>query len=403
MIDFCILSAQKLSMNITIKNMGLPFQPKPLLVFCRKSLPQILQCIQAAVEIESPSSSSEAVGRLADFFAGEFRAAGGQVKILRHRTAGPALVANFSSARPGRKPLLVIGHLDTVWDFGTLREMPFRIRGNKAYGPGIFDMKAGIVCGLWALRSLHACGIPLPRPVHFFLNPDEEVSSVAFRKQLLAEGVAAEAALVLEPAAPGGAVKTARKGVGEFRLAVHGRSAHAGINPSAGVNAISELCGQLRRIEGFARPGHGLTLNVGVIQGGTRSNVVPETALATIDVRIARAADKASIERKVLGLRAIHPEARVEVRGGINRPPLERRMAAGLYRQARQLAAAMGIELPEAASGGGSDGNFTASLGTPTLDGLGAVGEGAHARHEHVLISELPRRTALIAALLATL
>jgi glutamate carboxypeptidase len=209
--------------------------------------------------------------------------------------------------------------------------------------------------------------------------------------------------LVLEPAAAGGALKTARKGVGEFRITAHGRSAHAGIDPAAGVNAIAELARQLLRIEKMARPKQGLTLNVGVMQGGTRSNVIPEKAWAAVDVRIPRAADQEIIERRVYSLKPIHPEARLEIRGGINRPPMEHARAAALFRKARELASEMGMELKEASTGGGSDGNFTAALGIPTLDGLGGVGDGAHALHEHVVIRELPRRAALLAALIASL
>jgi glutamate carboxypeptidase len=209
--------------------------------------------------------------------------------------------------------------------------------------------------------------------------------------------------LVLEPAAAGGALKTARKGVGEFKITVHGRSAHAGVNPAGGANAILELTRQLFLVQAMARPRQGLTINVGRIEGGTRSNVVPERATAWIDVRIPRLRDRAVIERRVRRLKPCHPEARLEIEGGINRPPLERKMAAALFRKARALGRAMGMDVTETSTGGGSDGNFTAALGVPTLDGLGAVGDGAHGRHEHILISELPPRAALLAALLATL
>ncbi len=281
--------------------------------------------------------------------------------------------------------------------------MPFRIRKGRAYGPGILDMKSGLVCGLWAVRALRALKVSPSSPVRFFLNSDEETSSVAFRKRILDEARGARAVLVLEPAAAGGALKTARKGVGEFRIIVHGRAAHAGINPGAGVNAIAELARQLLQIEKLARPSRGLTLSVGVVEGGTRVNVVPERASAVVDVRVPRLKDGEAIDRKVYGLKPIHPEARLEITGGINRPPMERARAAGLFRKAKELARELGMELQEASTGGGSDGNFTAALGIPTLDGLGGVGDGAHARREHVLIRELPRRAALLAALIATI
>jgi glutamate carboxypeptidase len=264
-------------------------------------------------------------------------------------------------------------------------------------------MKSGIVIGLWAIRALQALRISPAGPIHFFLNSDEEVSSIAFRKEILAAARRARAVLVLEPAAAGGALKTARKGVGEFKITVHGRSAHAGVSPAAGVNAIMELARQLFRIQAMAHPRQELTINVGRIEGGTRTNVVPERATAWIDVRIPRLQDRATIEEKIRGLRPFDSGTQLEIEGGINRPPMERDMAATLFRKARALGLAMDMDLTEASTGGGSDGNFTAALGVPTLDGLGAVGDGAHARHEHILISELPRRTALLAGLLATL
>ena len=205
------------------------------------------------------------------------------------------------------------------------------------------------------------------------------------------------------PPRPRGPLKTSRKGVGEFQITVRGRSAHAGINPSAGVNAISELARQIPRIEKLARPKRGLTVNVDVIQGGTRVNVIPELAVARVDVRVPTALDREKIERQMRALSPIHPEAKLEITGGVNRPPMERKMAIALFRQARELGRQMGLELKEAATGGGSDGNFTAALGIPTLDGLGGTGDGAHARHEHVILSELPQRAALLAALMASI
>ena len=359
--------------------------------------------LERTVKMESPTNSKPHVDALSRFLAQEFRRAGGRIRLLGHPEAGAAVLAEFWGEKRGAKPLLLLGHHDTVWDAGTLARMPYRVRGSRAFGPGILDMKAGIGVGLWAIRTLKALGIEPRGPVRFFLNSDEEVSSRAFRRQMEAEARRARAALVLEPADQGGALKTSRKGVGEFRITVHGRSSHAGINPGAGVNAIAELARQLVRIEKFARPGRGLTLTVGTVQGGTRSNVVPERAWAAVDVRIPQARDQARIERQLHGLKPFHPEARLEVTGGINRPPMMRAMAADLFRCAQALGRELGMELREASTGGGSDGNFTAALGIPTLDGLGAVGDGAHAPHEHVIVRELPRRTALLAALLATL
>lgn len=374
-----------------------------LRAYCESELNALLLCLQKAVEIESPSLNKPAVDHMATFFAEEFTKRGAHVKLLDHPTAGSAVVAEFWGSASGARPILLLGHLDTVWEIGTLVQMPFQLREDRAYGPGIFDMKSGIVCGLFALQALAALKVTPSCPVRFFLNADEEVSSMAFREELLAEARGARAALVLEPAAAHGALKTARKGVGEFQIAVHGRSAHAGINPSAGVNAISELARQILRIEKLARPKRGLTVNVDVIQGGTRVNVIPELAVARVDVRVPTARDRETIETRMRALTPIHPEVKVEVAGGINRPPMERKMARALFRKAWELGSQMGLELKEAATGGGSDGNFTAALGIPTLDGLGGCGDGAHARHEHVIVPELPQRAALLAALIAAI
>ena len=376
--------------------------PKALLAYCQSDMDAFLRCLRRAVEIESPSLNPKAIDRMANFFAREFRNHAAKVRFLRNSRAGSAVVAEFWGEARDARPILLLGHLDTVWDVGTLREMPFQVREGRAYGPGIFDMKSGIVCGLWAVQALSVAKVTPPGPVRFFLNADEEVSSFAFRDDLLAEARGARAVLVLEPAAAQGAVKTARKGVGEFQVTVHGRSAHAGINPSAGVNAISELARQIPRIERLARPRKGLTVNVDVIQGGTRVNVIPELAMARVDVRVPTVRDRDRIETRMRALSAINPDVKLEITGGVNRPPMERKMASGLFRTARDLGRRMGLELKEASTGGGSDGNFTAALGIPTLDGLGGTGDGAHARHEHVILSELPQRAALLAALLAS-
>ena len=279
---------------------------------------------------------------MANFFAQEFCRRGAKVQLLGHPKAGSALVVEFWGEAEGAKPILLLGHLDTVWDVGTLAEMPFKVQDGRAYGPGIYDMKSGIVCGLWAVQALTALKLKPAGPVRFFLNADEEMASTAFREELLAEARRARAVLVLEPAAARGALKTARKGVGEFQVSVHGRSAHAGINPSAGVNAISELARQILRIEKFGKPRRGLTVNVDVIHGGSRANVIPELATARVDVRVPTALDRDKIEKQMRSLQAIHPEARLEITGGVNRPPLERKMARELFRHARDVRTADG-------------------------------------------------------------
>lgn len=363
----------------------------------------MLQMLRDAVRIESPSNEPEAVTAMAKFWAKELRQSGGRVRVQKHPRAGAAVTAEFWRGARRAKPILLLGHTDTVWSIGTLAEMPFRVSGGRAYGPGVFDMKAGLVIGTWAIRALRAARITPQSPVRFFLNPDEETGSLAFRSRLLAEAKHARVCLVLEPAAGGGAVKTSRKGVGVFRLSVHGRSAHAGINPAAGINAISELARQIPRVEALARPARGITVTAGLIEGGTRSNVVPESASVTFDIRIPRLRDGEWVERKLRALKPVNAMARIELRGGFNRPPMERRHAAALFSKARILAAKLGFALSEASTGGGSDGSFAAALGVPTLDGLGGVGSGAHAPDEHILIRELPRRAALLAALIASL
>jgi glutamate carboxypeptidase len=385
---------------------------RELLARCRADLPASMECLHRAVEIESPSDSKPGIDRLARFFARECKRRHGKVSLLEQRDCGAGLIADFGGAMKGAnaarstlraRPILLLGHLDTVWPQGTLARMPFRICNGRAYGPGIMDMKSGIVIALAAIRSLQALGIEPPSPVRVLLTPDEEVGSRAFRRLIEVEAKRSRAVLVLEPAAEGGALKTARKGVGEFEIRVQGRASHAGISPERGVNAITELARQLLRLEKFADPKRGITLNAGLIEGGTRPNVVPELARAVVDVRIRSLRDGERLERKLFGLKPIHRVARLVVEGGINRPPLERVRAVGLYRKARVLARQLGFEVDEASTGGGSDGNFTAALGVPTLDGLGGVGDGAHAAHEHIIIREIPRRAALLAALLATL
>jgi glutamate carboxypeptidase len=285
---------------------------------------------------------------------------------------------------------------------GTLARMPCRNSGGKLTGPGVLDMKSGIVLMMAAIEGLRSLHGGLPRPVTVLLVSDEEVGSESSRH--VTESLAGDSAgvLVCEPSfGLRGAVKTARKGVGEYKIEVRGKAAHSGLDFQKGQNAIVELAGQIARIAKFVDLKRGLTLNPGLIAGGTRVNVVPAEASVSVDVRIARLRDAAGIDRKLRGLKPLNRKCKIEVSGGINRPPMERTPGvAGIYRKARGLAAEIEWKLEEAAVGGGSDGNFTAGLGIPTLDGLGGVGDGAHAVHEHILISELPRRAALLAGLI---
>jgi len=361
----------------------------------------MVQTIQQLVEIESPSDVKQAVDRLGAVLAGRFDDLGGHTRFHRAEKFGNHLQVDFPGRRGG-KPVLLLGHLDTVYPIGTLASMPFRVADGRAWGPGTLDMKSGIALALHAIEGLQAVhGKLLPRPVTALLVSDEEVGSESSREVTERLAKKSAAVLVLEPSyGLHGAVKTARKGIGEYRITVHGKAAHSGLDFEDGDSAVLELAKQIVEISRLTDLKRGLTLNVGTIQGGTRVNVIAAEASAWIDVRIARLKDAAGIDRKLRSLKPFNRRCRMEIAGGLNRPPMERTASvAAVYKKAARLAKDLGWTLAEAAVGGGSDGNFTAALGIPTLDGLGGVGEGAHASHESVLISELPRRAALLAAL----
>lgn len=367
----------------------------------------IVSTIRELVEIESPSDNKAAVDRIAEVVAQKFSQLGGEVRIHQAKNFGNHLQINFNFAGRSAKPVLLLGHYDTVYPLGTLAIMPCRADDNKLTGPGVLDMKAGIALMLHALAALQDWHREdwhggLPRPVTVLLVSDEEVGSDSSRAITESLAKKAAAVLVLEPSYGfPGAVKTARKGVGEYRVKVAGKASHAGLDFQKGVNAILELARQIERISSFTELKKGLTVNVGIVSGGSRTNVVPAEAAAQVDVRIARMKDAAGIDKKMRSLRPFNRKCKVEITGGINRPPMERTAGvAALYEQAKAIAHDLGWKLGEAAVGGGSDGNFTAGLGIPTLDGLGGVGDGAHAPHEHILISELPRRAALLAGLI---
>jgi glutamate carboxypeptidase len=363
---------------------------------------EIVSTIRELVEIESPSDNKAAVDRIAEAVAQKFSQLGGEVGIHQAKDFGNHLQIDFDFAGESTKPVLLLGHYDTVYPLGTLAAMPCRAEHNKLTGPGVLDMKSGIALMLHALAALQQWHGGLPRPVTVLLVSDEEVGSDSSR--VITESLAKKAAavLVLEPSyGPQGAVKTARKGVGEYVVKVTGKASHAGLDFQKGVNAILELARQIEKISSFTELKKGLTVNVGIVSGGSRTNVVPAEAAAQVDVRIARMKDAAGIDKKMRSLRPFNRKCKIEITGGINRPPMERTAGvAALYEQAKAIARDLGWKLGEAAVGGGSDGNFTAGLGIPTLDGLGAVGDGAHAPHEHILISELPRRAALLAGLI---
>ncbi len=366
---------------------------------------QMVRLLGRFVRAESPSYDKSAVDRFGRMVATEWRNRGARVRILRRRERGDHVRVELwrGPGRP-RGQLLVLGHLDTVYDRGTLERMPFRVARGRAWGPGSFDMKSGLVIALFAAEALIRRRLRPRKRLVFLWTSDEEIGSGSSRQALESDARRSDAVLVLEPATgPQGRLKTARKGVGEFQLVVTGRAAHAGVNPWDGVNAIHELALQIARVARFNRAGRGISVNADVVSGGTRVNVIPEHARAQVDVRAVRLADMCALEVQFRRLGPILRRARLEVRGGFSRPPMERAVSAALFRKAKALGREMGLALQDSFTGGGSDGNLTAALGIPTLDGLGGVGEGAHSRHENVLIRALPERAALLAGLLATL
>lgn len=375
----------------------------PLLAYAHARRDAIIGTIQEMVECESPSDDRVAVNRhveqLCDLFAAD-------AKLTRKKGGiyGDHLLAEFPL--PGRRKsgqILALAHSDTVYPLGTLRSMPFRIDGDRLRGPGVIDIKGGIAFFLYAMRALREMDIPVARKVVLQINSDEEVGSHSSRALTEAMAKKSQCVLVLEPGTGlTGKLKTARKGVGGYRVTVHGVASHAGVDFSAGANAIVELARQIERVAAFTDLGKGLTVNPGVLSGGTRTNVVPAEASVDVDIRIARLRDAAPLERKFFALKPVDKRCRITVEGELNRPPMERtREIARLFGLAREIGRELGVEIEESATGGGSDGNFTGALGIPTLDGLGAVGEGAHTPGESLLISRIADRTALLAKLVA--
>ena len=355
--------------------------------------------LRELVEVESPSEDKAAVDRAGELVVEWVEGMGGKVRRHRQKKFGDVLELQFGPTRSKRARVLLLGHLDTVWPMGTLRKMPWREADGKLWGPGVLDMKAGVVMALEAVAALRE--LDAERPVTLLLVSEEEVGSPVSRA--ITEKVAEESAavLVLEPA-QGLAYKTARKGVGNYGLRVEGVGSHAGVDFGAGHSAVLEMARLVETVSGFTDLGKGLTVNVGVISGGTRSNVVAAECRADVDVRIAKAKDAARVERLFRGLKVTDTACRLTVSEGINRPPMERKAGTvALFKLARGLAAEMGLDLEEAATGGGSDGNFTAAIGVATLDGMGAVGSGAHAAHECVEVRYLVERTVLLGGVIA--
>jgi glutamate carboxypeptidase len=377
----------------------------PFLRYARQKQSDIIALIRDLVEHESPSDDAASVNRLLDMLVDRCLGTA-RVRAFPGGKFGKHLRVEFTL--PGRKKngeILALGHSDTVWPLGTLRTMPFRQARGRLWGPGTFDMKAGLAFFIFAMQALRDLDVPVARKVVLQVNADEEAGSPSSRALTEDAARRSAAVLVLEPSADlGGKLKTARKGVGDYTVTIRGRAAHAGLDFTNGASAIVEMSRQIERIAGFTRLNRGITVSPGVISGGSRSNVVPAECKAEVDIRVPRQADAKYLERKFASLRPFDKRCAIEVSGGLNRPPMERSMGVRkLFRLAQRLARDLGVGLEETSVGGGSDGNFTAALGVPTLDGLGAVGEGAHAPHESILVNRIADRTALLAKLVASL
>ncbi len=373
----------------------------PLLAYAKAKQSDTVALLRELVECESPSDDPAALARFASLFAARVS------PLAKVDPEGPHLRCEFHLPGPAgkKRQILALGHSDTVWPLGTLKSMPWRESDGRLWGPGVLDMKAGLAMFVTAMQALLDLDIPVARRVVLQVNADEEVGSDASRPFTEAAARQSDFVLVLEPGTGlEGKWKTARKGVGGYTLVVRGKAAHAGVDFTAGASAVVELARQIEAIAGFTNLERGLTVNPGVISGGTRSNVIAAEARAEIDIRVARLEDAGPLDSRFRALRSFDPRCTLEVNGGLNRPPMERTSrVADLFRQAQDMARDLGVTLEESSTGGGSDGNFTAALGVPTLDGLGAVGEGAHASNESILADRIADRTAMIAKLVAGL
>ncbi len=378
----------------------IPLPMRALLAGARRKESALLDLTRMLVRAESPSDDKAAVDACMALAAARAGAWGGRVRLHKQRGFGDVLEARFGKkSKAGR--ILLLGHLDTVWPLGTLKQMPCRVSNGRLWGPGVLDMKAGVAMALTAIEMLTEANL-LEREIVLLLNSEEEIGSPVSRPITEKLAAGCSAVYVLEPAQRL-AYKTARKGTGNWRIDIRGVAAHAGVDFEKGASALRELARVVERVSGWTDLKRGLTVSVGLAGGGSRTNVIPAEAWAEMDVRIARKADGPRIERKFAALKAADKRCSLSVTGGINRPPMERtRGTVHLYRQARALAAELGFALDEAATGGASDGNFTSALGIPTLDGMGAVGEGAHASYESILLEHLAPRTALLAGLMAS-
>jgi glutamate carboxypeptidase len=378
----------------------------PILAHVNAQQAAIIALIRRLVECESPSDDVRAVDHFVDLVAAE-AAPIATVQTFPGGNFGKHLLCEFALPGPARRKgeILALAHSDTVWPLGTLARMPFRECDGRLWGPGVLDMKSGIAFFLFAVRTLRELDIPVRSRVRLLVNSDEEVGSDSSRTLTQETARRAKAVLVLEPGTGlDGKLKTARKGVGGYTITVRGRASHAGVDFAEGVSAIVELARQIERVSSFTNWKQGVTVNPGLISGGSRSNVVAAEARAVVDIRAPRLRDAETLDRKFRRLRPFDRRCKIEIEGGLNRPPMERSVGVvQLFRKAQQLARELGVALEESMTGGGSDGNLTAALGIATLDGLGGVGEGAHAVNESILVSRIADRTALLAKLVAAL
>lgn len=374
----------------------------PLVEFFREHRGQMLDDLRSFVEWETPSTDKDLLDGFSHFLADyAFSAAGGRAEIVPATGSGDHVLVRWGQ-EDSRPPILLLGHYDTVWPAETLEVMPFSAESGVVTGPGVFDMKCGLVQGFWAVRALHEV-LGVDRPLAFLCNSDEEIGSPTSRTLIEREALRAATVLVLEPSL-NGALKTARKGVGRYRIRVTGRPSHAGLDPEEGISAIEEMARLILELHGHTNPETGTTVNVGVVSGGTRYNVIAAETVAEVDVRAVTRAEADRMVEVISRLKPRHPEAAIEIEGGIIWPPMERtEKISELFDHAHRLAADIGFELREGLAGGASDGCLCADLGVPVLDGLGAVGGGAHATNEHVEVASIPLRAALVTRLMETL
>jgi glutamate carboxypeptidase len=369
---------------------------------------EILQTIRLLVEEETPSDDKPRLDAFARLLAERYGSAGAKVEVIANAERGDHVRAIFADvsavADPAAKPALILCHFDTVWPVGSLKTHPFRVdEQGWAYGPGIFDMQSSLALVEYLLRGIQDLKLTLPRPLVILATSDEEVGSHTSRALIEEEARRAAYVLVMESPLPGGVLKTSRKGSGNFKLTVKGRAAHAGVEPEKGISAIQELAHQILRIHGLSNFEKGTTLNVGVVSGGTRPNVVAAEAEAIIDLRVWTQSELDRVKEAMDNLRPFMEGTELLVEGGENRPPLERSITKDLFFKAQEIGRKLGLELEEGGTGGGSDGNLTGALGIPTLDGLGVPGHGAHADHEHIEVDQIAGRAALLTALVMEL